>query len=125
MVSFLEGSLAKTLGKALSSTFLPATLARSTIAAGPNDWTPGAETVVSYTCRAIHEEWGSEWLAGGLVDASERKILILANSLSVRPEIGDRITIRAETFTIVPADSGKPAVESDPALAIWTCRAKL
>lgn len=112
------------IGKAMSPVFFPATLTRDVPAAGPNDWTPGESVPTDYSCRAIHEEWSASYLADGLVEAGERRVLVLASTLAVTPEPGDRITIRSETFTVVPAEGGQPAVSSDPALAVWVLRAR-
>ena len=124
MVSPLAGSLAKTVGSAFKGLFLDATLARTTLAAGPNAWTPGSPTTTTYSCKAIHDTWGASWLSQGLVVADEVKLLILASSLAVDPDVGDVVTIRGEAFTISPNVGGKPAVSTDPAKAVWECRAK-
>lgn len=117
-------SLPNIVNGALGSVFLSATLSRTTRAAGPNDYTPGAETTATYACKAIHETFGVSWLANGMVDADEVKVLILAASLSVEPLPGDKITIRGVTYTIVPAGAGRAAVMTDPAKAVWECRAR-
>jgi hypothetical protein len=125
MASPLSGSLARTLGSALASTFLDATLTRAVPVAGANPWDPPASSSdTTYSCRAIPDTWGATWFAGGLVASDEAKILILASTLATDPQPGDKITVRSETYTIVPAGSGKPAVAVDPALACWECRAK-
>lgn len=121
MTSPLAGSLARTLGRALSSTFLDATLARDTAVAGENDWTPGTPTTKNYSCKAIHVEWRTMLPPGQVLnEKSVRKVIILANSLAVQPRSGDRITIRGETFVVMP-EGTSPVVMSDPALATWTC----
>lgn len=126
MASPLAGPFARTVGRALAPTFLPATLTRVTTAVPDPEtpWIPGAATSTTHSCRAIHDIWDATWLAGGLVAAGEVKIVILAATLAVEPEPGDTITIRGETFTIVPAGAGKPAVSTDPARATWECRAR-
>lgn len=124
MASPLAGSLAKTIGGAFKGLFLDATLSRTSSAAGANDWTPGAATTTDYTCKAIHDKWGAIWLSGGLVAADDVKLLILAASVTVKPMAGDVVTIRGEAFTIVSDGGSKPAVETDPAQAVWTCRAR-
>ncbi len=125
MVSPLSGSLAKTIGKAMAGIFLDAVLIRDVVS-DPDPvtpWVPGSNTPVNYPCKAIHEDWSSSYLAGGLVNAGDRKVLVLASTLAVEPAPGDRITIRGETFTVVPQGSGQPAVSTDPARATWTLRA--
>jgi hypothetical protein len=125
MASPLSGSLARTLGSALASTFLDATLTRTTAVAGTNPWDPPASTSdTAYSCKAIRDTFGATWLSGGLVDAEDVKIIVLASTLSVTPESGDRITLGGVTWTIVPAGSGKPAVSTDPATATWDLRCR-
>jgi hypothetical protein len=124
-MSFLD-DLPDLIGDALGDEFLPATLTRVTTAA-PNPatpWIPGEASSATYSCRAIHDTWGATWLAGGLVGSDEVKVVILAATLAVEPQPGDTVTIRGETFTIVPAGAGKPAVSTDPARATWECRAR-
>lgn len=123
MASLLEGALAAKIGKALGPIFMAATLTRETRSGPAED--PGPPVPTNYACKAIHEEWSTSYLTGGLVTSSDRKILILATTLSVEPLPGDKITIRGETFTVVPGDSaGAPAVSTDPAKATWTLRAR-
>lgn len=124
MTSPLAGSLARTIGTAMGGLFLDATLARTVNAAGANDWTPGTPTTTTYACKAITEAFGSTWLTGGLVDADDVKILVLASSLAFEPQPGDVVTIRGEAFTVVPPGKGKAAVTTDPARAVWELRAK-
>jgi hypothetical protein len=124
MTSPLAGSLAATIGGAFKGVFLDATLDRIERAAGPNDWTPGAGTPVTYPIKAVHDQWAAGLLAQGLVAADDVKLLILSASCPVKPRSGDQVTIRGEAFTIVPEGSGKGAVSTDPALAVWEIRAK-
>lgn len=112
------------IAEAFAEDFLDATLTRTAPTRGAQEWDPPTgETVTAYPCKAIHDSWSASWLANGLVGADEVRILVLAATLSVEPQPGDRITIRGETFTIVPAGSGKPAVATDPAKATWELRA--
>lgn len=105
--------------------FKDATLTKTTQVAGTNPWDPPASTsTTAYTCKALRDTFGATWLAGGLVDAEDVKVLILADTLSVTPEAGDRITIGSDTWTIVPAGGGNAAVSTDPATACFECRAR-
>lgn len=124
MSNLLTGGLAKTIGGAMQSIFLDATLTTVTATDGPNDWTPGEPVTVDHACKGIHDNWSSSLLAGGLVAVDDRKLLILADSLPVTPKAGDLITIRGEQFTIVPEGAGQPSVSTDPAKAVWICRAR-
>ncbi len=117
MTSPLAGSLAKTIGSAFKNLFLDATLTRDGPPTGPAyDPTPGAAE--SYSCRAIVEVYSASYRASGLVQINDRRVLILANSLGVRPLPGDRVTIQGVTFVV-------QEVETDPATAVWTCRGRM
>ena len=81
-------------------------------------------STTTYTCKALRDTFRATWIAGGLVDAEDVKVLVLADTLSVTPEAGDRITIGSDTWTLVPAGGGKAAVGVDPANACFECRAR-
>lgn len=112
MASLLEGGLAKTVGSAMTALFLPAVLTRDVPATGGDPFDPPAPTPQSYACRAIVERYAERFRVEGLVQQNERKVLVLANGLGVRPQPGDRITVRGITFTAID-------VSTDPAEAVW------
>ncbi len=123
MTSPLSGSLARTINRALAPIFLDATLTRDLSNVGSDPADPPTPTQAIYTCKAIEEEYSAGLRGQGLVGAREVGVLILANSLAVEPKPLDRITIRGNTVTVVPADAaGLKAVRSDPARATWMCR---
>lgn len=120
MVSLLSGSLAATINSALSSTFLDATLTRDVVqptspAYDPAD--PPAPTPVSYTCKAIRDNYSVSDRLNSSIAAGDVKILILVNSLSVTPVVNDRITIQGSTFSAV-------RIDVDPANAVWTIQGR-
>lgn len=125
MTSILD-SLPNIIAGALSDTFRDAILTRDGAATGPiYDPTPGG--AISYPCKAINDEWSAFYRQGGLVGATDRKVLILASTLATKPQAGDRIEILVDgvTLTVVPEGSGQPAVSADPATAVWTIRARV
>lgn len=110
----LAGSLARTIGSAMSTLFLPATLKQGTN---------------SYPCRAIFEEYGCGLGAEAIRKTAPVKILALATSLSIKPAMGDVVTISNTTFAegfafVVYSGSEKPAVSIDPAGAVWVLRCR-
>ncbi len=120
MASVLESALKKTIGKAFKTLFLDATLYRDTepsISPAPDPFDPGEPTTTEYACKAIHDEYAERFRLEGTVQAGDRKILILADSLDIEPAANDRIEIRGQTFSIID-------VMTDPAKAVWTCRAR-
>lgn len=101
----------------MSGLFLDATLTRDGPTTGPAyDPTPGVP--VSYACKAIVEAYSKYYRANGLVDAKDRRVLVLANSLGLKPQPGDRITVSGITFTA-------QEVSTDPAEAVWTVRGRM
>jgi hypothetical protein len=115
MTSPLSGSLARTIGKAMAPLFLPAVLIRDVpqVGGAPDD--PLPPLAANFLCRAIVEAYSQYFKANNLVAANERKVLILATSLGVKPVAGDRVTIQGITFTI-------QEVSTDPATAVWECK---
>lgn len=118
MSSPLTGSLAKTVGSAFKTLFLDASLLRNVSVISPDPADPPPPTVATYACKAIVEAYSDYYKTNGLVDAKDRKVLILATSLGVRPEPGDRVTIGGITFTLQD-------VSTDPAEAVWTCKGRM
>ena len=116
MVSPLEGSIAKTIGKAFTSIFYDCTLTRSTSGSG-DAWNPGASTLTEYPCKGMVGEYTDFERQNTLIETNDRKITILAASLSVEPKQTDTVTIRGETFTVIRA-------KTDPAKATWTVQAR-
>lgn len=109
--------------------FYDAVLKRDTAgAASPvrKPWDPAAPgTPDEFPCKAIHDEWSANTVSLGLVESADQKILILAASLSTEPKSGDRIELLGKTLTIVPMNTaGQKAVMTDPAKAVWICRAR-
>lgn len=117
MTSLLQGGLARTVGAAMSSLFLDAVLERDGPTTGPSyDPTPGAPQ--TFKCKAIVERYSAYHRANSLVGEKDRKVLILANGLAVRPQPGDRVTVSGITFTL-------QEVATDPAEAVWECRGRM
>lgn len=120
MVSLLSGELATIVHQAMKDLFLDAVLTRDTVSTTSPDvdrFDPPAPTSADYTCKAIVETYSEKFRMDGLVKANDRRVLILANSISVVPTINDRVTIRGIVFTVM-------AVETDPALAVYTCQGR-
>lgn len=129
MSSLLEGGIAKTIGSAFKAIFFDATLSRDIPGEPDPDrpFDPPAPTTRTYPCKALQDQFSATLLVGGLVASDDVKLLILAASLATMPQSGDRITVRGQTFTIVPgggSDGMKAAVSTDPARAIWECRGR-
>lgn len=127
MTSIFESEVANIIGGALAPHFLDGVLSRDSVSAptDPFDPSTGTPSTATYTCKALHEEYGVGYKQASLVNSGDRKVMILATSLATEPQPGDRITIRGQTFTIVPANTaGQNAVTTDPAKAVWNCRCR-
>ncbi len=121
MTSPLEGSLATAIYNGMKNLFIDATLVKDTFTAGSpvaDDFDPHPPIATNYSCKAIVETYSEQTRPVGFASLSDRRIIILTPSLSVTPLPNDRITIRGSTFTILEVDA-------DPALATWTCRARV
>ncbi|MBI2239622.1 MAG: hypothetical protein HYU59_02335 [Magnetospirillum gryphiswaldense] len=118
MASPLQGGIAKTIGKALAGVMYPVTLSRVT----EGYYDPDTGTVVpgetlTFPAKGMVEDWGAYYKAEGLVQAGDRKVLILAASLAVPPALGDTVTADGQSWLVI-------AVQSDPAKAAWTLQVR-
>jgi hypothetical protein len=120
MTSPLQGSLAAKIGAAFASTFYAAAVNVTTNAASDPEtsWIPGASTTVAHSCLGMVDEFSAYYLANGLVQANDRRVLILATSLDVTPTEAMTVTIRGATYQIVK-------VVTDPALAVWELQVRV
>jgi hypothetical protein len=118
-------SMARTMGKALSPIFFDAVLTRPGVPTGPAyDPTPGAPT--TFKCKALYEEYSAGARGQNLVGEKDVKVMILAASLATEPSSMDIIEIQAQSIKGCIAAPGSGAVlpvQTDPARAVWTCRA--
>lgn len=120
VASPLSGSLATAIYKGMKALFIDATLTRDTVSTTSPDvdrFDPPAPTSTDYACKAIVETYSEKFRMDGLVTINDRRVLILANSISVVPTVNDRVTIWGIVFTVM-------AVETDPALAVYTCQGR-
>ena len=124
MTSLLAGGLAKTIAGAMKNLFLDATLTRFVPASTGSAYDPDPPVSTDYACKAIFDQWGAYHQANGLVLNTDRKVLVLANTLAVEPMPGDRIAIGGVTLNVYSNGEGAPAVATDPAKAVWTLRAR-
>lgn len=109
---------------ALQGQLIPLTLTRTVISDYDSDTDTQTSTEETFTSEGIVEEYEDRLIAEGVVQANDRKILILAGPLGTTPSPGssdnppDDITIEGETFTVVDVDR-------DPAGATYTVQGRL
>lgn len=118
MTSPLEGLIAQKIGAGMAKIFYDAVLTRTSLGPSLSPGEPGTETETEYACKGIVENYSDYAIANSLVDAQDRKILILATSLAIEPTDGDEVTIRGETYRVLPP------VKTDPAKAVWELRGR-
>lgn len=104
---------------------LPATFIKST----PGTRTPGSitggtnPTMTSYPCQGIcssfdNNEVGAQLPGGEMVKNSDRKVVLIAQTIPVEPAPGDRVTIESRTYAVVGLFA------RDPAIATYTVVAR-
>jgi hypothetical protein len=85
----------------------------------PSDSTKRIQLRTVYPCKGFIDSYADVWVDGAMVQASDRKIIILGDTLDsgTIPECGDEISAEGKTFTIVAN-----GVTRDPAGATFECR---
>lgn len=121
MASPLQGSIAETINAAFSSIFYDCTVDRTTITGGDAyDPSSGVSSTVSYPCKGMVDTFTKFERQNTLIKARDVKIIILTNSLSITPEVSDKVTIRGTTYSIA-----KDGIAQDPAQATWTIQGRI
>lgn len=67
---------------------------------------PPAPVPVNYSCKAYVEKYSAYMRANSLVEASDRKVIVLADSLAIEPVRNARLTVQGITFAIIDYDDG-------------------
>lgn len=100
------------IAEALDDVFRPAVLLvpGSKVSDGQGGWKPGP--AVEYPCKALVDDYSDMRRATSGIPANDRKIIILATSLSVAPAVGHTINAEGRDWQIV-------ALTRDPARATW------
>lgn len=120
MASPLQGSLARTIGKAMSGLFYECSLLRETPGSTSppySPWSPGPATSTAYACKGMVDTYTAFERSQTLIQQGDVKVLILAATLDVSPSTADKLSIRGTEYTVV-------AVDTDPATAVWTLQCR-
>ena len=117
MTSPLSGSLARQVGKALKPLMLPLTLRRTTQGAYDPITDTYATTTTDYGCSGYVDAYSRDYEAKNLALPSDRKVVILATSLAVAPDLTDNLILDDGTYTV-------HHITRDPAAATWTLQAR-
>ena len=117
MSKFLSGQLAKQLADGMKSAGLPlsGTLKRAT-ATGYDSYNDPTYTYTSYTFQGFEDGYSDIRRQLDGIPQDDRNISILADTLSVTPEIGDYVQLTGYAWKQVKS------VQTDPAKAVWQCQ---
>lgn len=120
MAKLFGVDIAKIANQALGKGLLPLTVTVYT----PGTRTPGSLTAGTQptsstaTGRGIIDDYDTRLIDGTRVQAGDRKVLILGDSIApVVPKPDDQVTIEGATYRIV-------RVARDPAAATYTCQVR-
>lgn len=119
-MGLLDGGIKQIVGNALTGIFLDFTLIQKTITEPTNPWESATSTETSTACKAINAKFKYSEIDGERIKQEDRKIIILAEGLSVVPTMGDLLKQSGETrrYEIVSP------VMKDAAGATYTCHCR-
>jgi len=119
MDSILDGDLADDIADALNSAGIPfaVTITRDVPQDSPDPADPLPPISTDFAGNGFIDEWDADYITSTLVERSDVKIVIIANSIAIVPVAGDRVTVRAATYSVMN-------VSSDPAGATFTLQAR-
>ena len=117
MAGLLTGGIAKIVAGATKTVTYAISLIRPSSPAGDNAWDTGTPVDTTYPCKGNVADYNEYQINGKNIQVGARKILIIANTLSVVPLPDDRITAQGETYQIIQ-------VVRDPATATYLCQVR-
>ena len=85
----------------------------------PDPADPLPPVQVTYPAKAYVEKYSAYMRANSLVEASDRKVIVLTKSLAIEPVKNARITVQGITFTIIDYDDGGSN------RSVWEIRGKM
>lgn len=117
-MSYLGEDLSTIIYEEFKDLVLDATL--TVVSSGtrtPGSLTGGTNpTTATHSCKGYVSTWTDKQLSQTLVQDGDRKIVLLADSLTVTPKPGDKITINSNDYII-----REQGVMIDPSTSIYTC----
>ena len=115
-MSYLGEEIAATINNEFKDIVYSATLTKVT----PGTRTSGSltsgtnPTTTAYTCKGYISTFNDTQFPNTLVQNGDRAVVLLAESLTVVPTPGDKVTIQSNTYTI-----REKGVERDPSTSIY------
>lgn len=121
MPNIFKANIASVINKALGPLVFDQTLTKAVKSEDPADSTKIITVETLHPCKGFIDAYEDKWVNGTTVQVTDRKIVILGDSLPVGviPEPGDKILAESTSFTIV-----KDGVKRDPAAATYECQSK-
>lgn len=120
-MSILNGKIAGILASALTKANLPYPVSVTRLEPGAVDpserWKEVEPVPTVLNGLGFIDTYSNDMVAQGVVLAIDRRIFITVVSMPLEPRVGDEVTARGETFTIV-------TVKTDPARALWELQAR-
>jgi hypothetical protein len=119
MDSILNGELADTISDALLDAGIPldVVVTRLTPNVGGDPADPPPPTLTDHACKGFADRFSDAFIAAGLIERGDIKVVVVANTLAIEPEPGDQVTIRGKTYRVFD-------VSADPALALYELQAR-
>lgn len=115
----LRGSIPRLVARALAPVLEDLTYQE--VAQVPVDadkaWEGTTEAVRPHRCRGYVGEFSRAELASSLVEANDRKVVVVADSLDVEPDETGRVVVSGRSLAVV-------SVRSDPLRATWEIQAR-
>lgn len=112
--------IAAKINAALGSKLLPATLTKRIQGTRGAVASDGLNpTTTTHAARGVVVDYDDSRVDGTLIQRTDRKVMLLGDSIGSRaePEPDDEITIDGQTYVVIRATS-------DPAKAQWSCQAR-
>ena len=116
-MGLLTGGIAKIVQGATKLVTYSISLSRTTIAAGNEAWEVGVTSETAYPCRGVVIDYKDYRIDGTVIKRGDRQVMVIANTLSVVPVSGDKITAQGAIYFVVN-------VSRDPATATWTLQVR-
>jgi hypothetical protein len=117
MASLLEGAIAKAIYAGFRGKLLKGTLRRNAVSGGLDGLgDAAAATPADYPLEGFRDTYSAYTRAAAGIPDTDAKLVILARSVSVRPQQGDRIWLCDAWWQI------KGVPETDPATATYSCQ---
>lgn len=105
------------VGATFSDTSLVFSDAVLTRVSGGGGWGSDSGGAAMHDCKAMVSNYSDQLRAVAGIPGAYVKVLIVGTSIAVSPEKGDAVSINGKSYGLIE-------VKTDPAQAMWMCRAE-